>query len=152
MWTGLEMRLIDPAKSRSAPYARLIDALAHSKNPAIIKENLLAENRNIVPGTTLNVGAVKFIFLFGFGKPLEDWDELDPAEKMNGVSIVMKMEYDNKSVLFSGDAVGRHREDPVGITNDTDPIKIDEMKFNQQNQKKMGFFLLCIRGATTIRI
>ena len=66
-----------------------------------------------MPGTHFQLGAARFTFLCGFGSPPADWTGLDDAEKLNGVSIVMKLEFGGNSVLFTGDAVGRHRDDPA---------------------------------------
>lgn len=56
-----------------------------------------------------NKGGVKLYFMMGFGKipAIEGWDKLDDSKKNNGVSIVVKLEYGEHSILFTGDAVGR---------------------------------------------
>jgi beta-lactamase superfamily II metal-dependent hydrolase len=94
----------------TAAYNRLIAAL--NSQPDTENVNLNEADSIISPGTTFQIGSATFTFLCGFGKPLEEWELHEKGEKLNSVSIVMKLEYAGNSVLFCGDAVGRHRNDP----------------------------------------
>ncbi|GAI09846.1 unnamed protein product, partial [marine sediment metagenome] len=63
---------------------------------------------NIQPGDILyDNNDAKLYFVCGFGDPLDTWDELNSSKKNNAVSIIVKLEYQGKSILFCGDAVGR---------------------------------------------
>ena len=108
MWTGFEASMVGGTKTGS--FKRLVAMLA--ARPTTINVNLNAADSSLVPGSGFNIGSAKFTFLCGFGKPDTTWTGLDKAEKLNGVSIVMKLEFAGNSILFTGDAVGRHREDP----------------------------------------
>ena len=48
----------------------------------------------------------------GFHEPPEDWTRLPNKESeiRNAISIVMRLEYKDKSILFTGDVIGRHRD------------------------------------------
>jgi competence protein ComEC len=97
---------------------RATDAFANAKK-SILKEvqtencrNLDLGKTNISPGRTFQVGSVPVTFVCGFNKPLKSWGLKNAGEKNNAVSIVMRLEYAGKSILFCGDAVGRHKDDP----------------------------------------
>ncbi|MEE8294803.1 MAG: hypothetical protein V3R64_03750, partial [Sphingomonadales bacterium] len=49
------------------------------------------------------------------GWPERHADGLPVGEAKNVVSIVIRLEYDGKSVLFGGDTIGRHIEDPDDV-------------------------------------
>lgn len=70
--------------------------------------------KDIEPGEEHLFGDVKVNFLCGFSKPLEEWkiDPKDLHEQINSTSIVMRIEYKGKSILFCGDMVGWHYEMP----------------------------------------
>ncbi len=65
------------------------------------------------PGATYRFGDSFVSMVFGLGEVPEEWkSELSPSEERNAVSIVIRLLYDGKSVLFCGDTVGRHIGDP----------------------------------------
>ena len=105
MWTGYE-RSMTTNKPPTGAYTSFINAL---NNTNAEKVNLRTSGA-IAPGTKFQIGAVIFTFLCGFGEPLAEWNLNEPAEKLNSVSIVMKLRFAGRSVLFCGDAVGRHRD------------------------------------------
>ncbi len=105
LWTGYEKSMIVGGMP-TATYRRLVSAL--NENPNIENINLNEADSTIVPGTKLRFGDATITFLCGFGKPLPSWNLQATGEKINAVSIVMKLEYKGRSVLFCGDAVGRH--------------------------------------------
>jgi competence protein ComEC len=63
---------------------------------------------------------VKLYFMMGFGKipEIDAWKNLSPSKKNNGVSIVVKLEYGEHSILFTGDAVGRIDEKEGSIASE----------------------------------
>ena len=108
LWTGFEKSMLGASSSTGA-YKRLVNILA--MRPATENVNLHERDSSVVPGTHFDIGNTRFTFLCGFGNPPTDWQGLDDAEKLNGVSIVMKVAFGGNSILFTGDAVGRHRDD-----------------------------------------
>ena len=111
LWSGFERSMITPVTTDtpSASFNRLIRAL--NDHPGTENVNLNASDSIITPGSNFSIGNVKFTFLCGFGKPLDEWNLTDDGELLNSVSIVMKLEFTGNSVLFCGDAVGRHFSD-----------------------------------------
>lgn len=107
LWTGYEASMA--GGNMTGAYKRLKDNLRLKRRTEDV--NLYERDSTIVPGTRFSIGKATFTFLCGFGKPDPSWQGLDKAEKLNGVSIVMKLELNGNSVLFTGDAVGRHRND-----------------------------------------
>ena len=59
-------------------------------------------------GDTQDIGDATVTFVCGFGEPLAEWGSLDDSEELNAVSTVVRLVYKGKSILFCGDAVGRH--------------------------------------------
>ncbi|MFI5217955.1 MAG: MBL fold metallo-hydrolase [Bacteroidia bacterium] len=111
VWTGYDRSMT----STLAPTGVFTDLESELVNhPSIVNINLNHMDSIITPGVQATFGNVKLTFLCGFGEPLAEWGLSDKAEKINAVSIVMKLEYKGNSVLFCGDAVGRHN-------GDTDP-------------------------------
>jgi competence protein ComEC len=121
LWTGYERSMISNLDQTDA-YKRFINFLNNSNTEQV---NLNALDSVIVSGTKFNIGNVTFIFLCGFGKPLDEWNLDDQAEKLNSVSIIMKLVFAGKSVLFCGDAVGRHRDNPETSLIATEKYLID---------------------------
>lgn len=93
--------------SRSATYRRFLEAIP----PSTKYVNLHEKDSIIIPGTTETFGDTKLVFLCGFGKPLDEWNLRDESEQINSVSIVVKIVYKGASILLSGDAIGRNRND-----------------------------------------
>lgn len=65
-------------------------------------------------GETWGLGAASVTFLSGFGELPDDWDVGVPpshwryeGKARNAVSIVARLEYGNRAILFPGDTVGR---------------------------------------------
>ena len=67
---------------------------------------------DVPPGTTYDFGDVSATVVAGLHKPPVSWGSLDDSEKRNSVSIVVRLQYKGKSILFTGDTVGRHRTGP----------------------------------------
>jgi len=107
IWTGYERSMISNDDPTDA-YNNFINLLNNSTTQ---KVNLNELDSTIKPGTKFTIGDARFTFLCGFGEPRPEWDLTDQGEKLNSVSIIMKLEFGGRSVLFCGDAVGRHRDD-----------------------------------------
>lgn len=108
LWPGYE-RSMTSSEDPTEVYRLLQAELLH--HPSIQNINLHERDSMIVPGIQEKYGNVTLTFLCGFGEPLTSWGLTDKAEKINSVSIVMKIEYRDNSILFCGDAVGRHSDD-----------------------------------------
>lgn len=106
LWSGFDRSMLTGAEPGKA-YKRLKAAL--SETPETENVNLNERDSTITPGVGFQIGSVKITFLCGFGKPLQEWGLDDNGELVNSVSIVMKLEFAGRSILFCGDAVGRHR-------------------------------------------
>jgi beta-lactamase superfamily II metal-dependent hydrolase len=109
LWTGFEASMVGGNTTRT--FKRLDSML--SIRPDAENINLNELDSTITPGTGFSIGSAKFTFLCRFGQPHPDWSGLCSSEKLNAVSIVMKLEFKGNSILFTGDAVGRHLDDPA---------------------------------------
>jgi hypothetical protein len=82
---------------------------------------------DLQPGQLLyNKDGVKLYALCGFKEPPAAWN-LTESKATNSVSIVIRLEYQNHSVIFAGDAVGREdcEEDHACIA--TEKFMIDQV-------------------------
>ena len=57
-------------------------------------------------GARFQFGEATLTLVSGFAVPPEEWGELQPAHARNAGSIVIRLEFAGKSVLFTGDAIG----------------------------------------------
>lgn len=86
-------------------------------------------------GATLLFRETLVTFVTGFYAPIDLWGIKDKTsqEFRNAGAIVMRLTFRGKSILFSGDAVGRYSGDPPGtlmatelfMVDNSDAIKID---------------------------
>jgi beta-lactamase superfamily II metal-dependent hydrolase len=77
------------------------------------------------PGATYIFGETYITMVAGFHEPPEGWDLIDESEERNAISIVIRLQYKNKSILFTGDTVGRHIESPIGTNIAAEKFMID---------------------------
>ncbi len=63
------------------------------------------------PGTTYRFGETFVTMVAGFAQPPEEWGKLSRSERRNAGSIVVRLMFKGRSILFTGDAVGRHTGD-----------------------------------------
>ena len=63
-------------------------------------------------GATYRFGDTFVTMVAGFHKPPSDWDIKNKSEERNAGSIIIRVQFKGKSILFTGDAVGRHIDDP----------------------------------------
>jgi competence protein ComEC len=64
-------------------------------------------------GATYRFGDVFVMMVCGFHTPPTSWGTLSHGERLNAGSIVVRLIYAGRSILFGGDAVGRHDGDPA---------------------------------------
>ncbi|MYK12575.1 MAG: MBL fold metallo-hydrolase [Rhodospirillaceae bacterium] len=57
-------------------------------------------------GRTFRYGDTRVVFVSGFSKPPKSWGELTPSEFYNAGSVVVRIVFAGRSILFTGDAVG----------------------------------------------
>lgn len=67
-----------------------------------------AEDPEVAPGKTYPVGDASLTFVCGFNNPPDEWKlAKSSGEYKNAGSVVVRVDYSGKSILFTGDAVGR---------------------------------------------
>ena len=88
-------------------------------------EDINLAHRTVRPGATLRFGDVFVTFLCGFHQPPDDWDLNSLSERRNAGSICVRLTYRSRSVLFAGDAVGRHIGDPNDVCIATERHMVD---------------------------
>lgn len=70
---------------------------------------------NFPHGGTFRFGDAFVTMVAGWGEPPDEWGLTDTAERFNSVSVVIRIAYKGKSILLTGDTVGRHRDDPAEV-------------------------------------
>jgi competence protein ComEC len=76
-------------------------------------------------GATYKLGDTYLTMVSGFHEPPAEWGLTDEGEIHNAPSIVMRLYFKGKSILYAGDAVGRHRKDPVDAIIATEKFMVD---------------------------
>ena len=82
-----------------------------------------------LPGATFFLGDTYVTMVAGFHKPLDEWNLSGKSEKRNSVSIVIRLQYKGKSILFTGDTVGRHIDDPEDAHIAAEKFMVDNSDF-----------------------
>jgi competence protein ComEC len=129
IWSGLE-------RPQVRTWQKARDAINKARDANITTVyNLKHDTINF--GSTFHYGETMLTFISGFYAPPDHWDikgGKTSGEFRNAGSIVIRLSYKGKSILFTGDAVGRHSGDPdqnALIANEkfmvenADAIKID---------------------------
>jgi len=125
IWGGYD-RKIDGSNTTETNAFKRLKAALHDRRDITESINLHERDSVIYPGGDINISGVHFKILCGFGKPLQEWHlNSDAGERLNGVSIVMKVIYGNNSVLFTGDALGRRKDDPDSTCIATEKFLVD---------------------------
>lgn len=87
----------------------------------------LKRNR-LAPGTNFRVGDATVTFIVGHYAPPRSWGfRATGSEFRNAGSIVVRLSYKGGSVLFTGDAVGRHIGDPLNAHIATEKAMVDNI-------------------------
>jgi competence protein ComEC len=101
-----------------ATYSAYIDALEQSVRDKGTAD-IVMDSGDIALGETWNVGAAQVQLLSGIRELPEGWDVGVPpshsryeSKALNAVSIVVRIDYAGRSILLTGDAVGRLDEAP----------------------------------------
>jgi beta-lactamase superfamily II metal-dependent hydrolase len=105
-WQGLMQAIADETMSSSASVRSL-------------------ETHPLIPGETIALGdEVTLTMLAGW----REWDGSGPtvSELRNAISIVLRLDYAGRSVLFTGDTVGRRLGDPDDACRDAEAWMVDQ--------------------------
>ncbi len=81
------------------------------------------------PGATYFFDDTYVTMVAGFHEPPDEWNLSGKSEKRNSVSIVIRLQYKGKSILFTGDTVGRHIDDPVDAHIAAEKFMVDNSDF-----------------------
>lgn len=106
-------------------FEQAIDVVGQSVAKGTTVLNL--ETWPLAPGTEFSVGPARLTFLAGWHK----WDEslsdhsLDQSELRNVVSIVMRFDYEGRSILLAGDTVGRAIGAPADTCQDAERFMVE---------------------------
>lgn len=68
--------------------------------------------QELPPGSTYRVGNGFMTIICGFAEPPAELELSGRSERNNGGSIITRLLYEGRSMMFCGDAVGRHNGDP----------------------------------------
>ena len=80
----------------------------------------------LAPGSTYRFGEAFVTMVAGFSQPPKDWVGLSPGDRRNAGSIVIRLAFKGGSVLFTGDAVGRHIGDPADALIASEKFMVDK--------------------------
>ena len=83
-------------------------------------------NDEFPDGATYRFGETFVTKVFGRHWPPNAWRQgLSLAERRNAGSIVIRLQFRNRAILFTGDAVGRHTGDPIGTLIASERIMVE---------------------------
>ncbi len=107
----------------SRSWRRMNDAIAEEAKFGASVINL--GTTNLPFGTDFEFGSAKLTFIAGW----HEWVGAGPtsSERRNAISIVMRLEYQGKSILFTGDTVGRRKSDGAGECKDAEKAMVDNV-------------------------
>ena len=105
----------------TAGWRQLNDAIGDEAKQDATVINL--QTTSLVPGTKLQIGPATLTLVFGLGR----WtaSSLETSEMRNVISIVTRLEYQGRAVLFTGDAVGRRRGSASSSCEDAERMMVD---------------------------
>ena len=77
----------------------------------------------LTPGRTIPLGEATVTLVAGWG----EWTGSGPttSERRNAISVVVRLDYRGRSVLFTGDTVGRRLTDPDDACKDAEKVMVD---------------------------
>jgi beta-lactamase superfamily II metal-dependent hydrolase len=86
-----------------------------------------------VPGTRIPLGDAVVTIVAGWS----EWTEPGPtaSERLNALSVVAQLTYRGRSVLFTGDTVGRRRGDPPAACKDAEAKMVQNHQTGQVSLK-----------------
>lgn len=88
-------------------------------------ENLNLKDTALDFGREFIYGPAKVTFVAGWHKAPPEFGTLNSSEARNAISIVIRVDYKSKSILFCGDSVGRHIDDPASTCVAAEKYMVD---------------------------
>ncbi|HDS29441.1 MAG TPA: MBL fold metallo-hydrolase [Firmicutes bacterium] len=108
---------------------RADDALnAQIESGDCIDFNFSRNDIEILPGSTWNFGGAFVTIIFGLANAPDEWIDaynLNVSEQNNIVSICVRVQYAGKSILFTGDTVGRKIGDESDVCIGAERAMVD---------------------------
>jgi beta-lactamase superfamily II metal-dependent hydrolase len=105
----------------TASWKNLVAALATEVTQGGSVHNL--QSVPLVPGRTIPLGEATVTLVAGW----KEWTGpgLTASERRNAISVVIRLDYRGRSVLFTGDTVGRRLDDPDDSCKDAEKLMVD---------------------------
>lgn len=101
------------------------DAAVRNAEENFGTENLNLKTASVDFGKQFSLGDATVTFVAGWHKAPAEFGALNPAEAKNAISIVVRVEYRGKSILLTGDSVGRHIDDPASTCIAAEKFMVD---------------------------
>ena len=98
-------KIVRPGLSRNSRAWQDADA-AIAAAAAVGAEVIDLAKTPLTPGQEIQFGETCVIFVSGFSQPPASWGLRTESETYNGGSIVVRLVFANRSILFTGDSVG----------------------------------------------
>lgn len=89
--------------------------------------NLNLETADIEFGKQFTLGDASVTFVAGWHTAPPEFGTLSLSEKRNAISVVIRVEFQGKSILLTGDSVGRHIDDPNSTCIAAERFMLDNM-------------------------
>lgn len=114
IWTGFP-------RWDTANWRRANDAIAEQVKAGASVWNLQTVDLEV--GKSIPLGDATVTLVAGW----PEWTDSGPtaAEKRNAISLVVRLDYQGRSVLFTGDTVGRRKSDPDTACKDAEKVMVD---------------------------
>lgn len=110
-------------------YPRWDSGTWRAANEAIAAEALYGtsvhnlQSAELIPGTSIDLGSASLTLVAGW----PEWTASGPtaSERRNAISIVARLDFNNRSILFTGDTVGRRKTDNDAACKDAEKVMVD---------------------------
>ncbi|RYD84166.1 MAG: MBL fold metallo-hydrolase [Verrucomicrobiaceae bacterium] len=122
-------RVVRPTIKRDTGTWREADEAINASISAGETIQFVAGAREVRPGAKYRTGDATITFVCGFNEPPESWDlARNSSEWLNAGSILVRLVYAGRSILLTGDAVGRHIGDPLSSCIATERFAVDQAR------------------------
>jgi competence protein ComEC len=118
---AVSLTLLAGEQRETAAWKDLVAALATEVTEGGSVHNL--QSVPLVTGRTIPLGEAVVTLVAGW----KEWTAAGPtaSERLNAISVVVRLDYRGRSVLFTGDTVGRRLNDPDSACKDAEKIMVD---------------------------
>ena len=89
--------------------------------------NLNLKTATVEFGKQFILGDATVTFVAGWHKAPPEFGALNLSEARNAISVVVRVEFQGKSILLTGDSVGRHIDDPAGTCIAAEKFMVDNV-------------------------